>query len=134
MLFISIKPFKRYGIDKFFDIPLGSRLDKRADEALYFHNFKVCFARSSAAHEYFARDDDGQGLLRGALSHSIIHSLSINPDLWQIVWNDSICQNYRRIEHFDFWLWSDDFFNAPISDLQYIFNLLKDGVFDVPNY
>lgn len=141
MKYITVKRFKRNGIDKHFNIPYGAYLEKRDDGALYYDNNVVCIARSAAAHEYFARDDDGRGLERSALSHAIVDKLAPHQfdsmqernEYWQIIWDDSTCQKYRRPEHLDYWLWNDDFYNAPISDLQYIFNLLKDGVFDVQN-
>ena len=39
---------------------------------------------------------------------------------WNKVWPDAVCQKYRRPEHEDFWLWSYDFYNAPVDDLRHI--------------
>ena len=44
--------------------------------------------------------------------------------LWDKVWNDSICQKYKRSEYNDRWLWNYDFYNAPLFDLQYIAKLV----------
>lgn len=128
MQYVTIKRFKRNGIGGYFNIPYGKHLEKRADGVLYYGEKKVCLARSSAAHEYFARDDDGKGLERGELSHAIVNRLSqpqfnsvqARNEHWQAVWNDSLAQKYRRQEHASHWLWSDDFYNAPIEDLEYI--------------
>ncbi len=128
MKYITIKRFKRNGIDGHFNIPYGTYLEKRADGNLYCDNKKICVARSAAAHEYFARDDDGKGMERGKLSHAIIKRLTPmqfdsrqeRNEYWQVVWNDSLAQKYRRPEHLDYWLWNDDFYNAPIEDLKYI--------------
>ena len=128
MKYIAIKRFKRNGIGGSFNIPFGKYLEKRTDGILHYDNKKICVARSAAAHEYFARDDDGKGAERGKLSHAIIDRLSQNQfdsiqernEYWQAVWNDSLAQKYRRAEHSDYWLWNDDFYNAPIEDLKYI--------------
>ena len=36
----------------------------------------------------------------------------------------SLAQKYRRSEHVNYWLWNDDFYNAPIEDLEYIAELV----------
>lgn len=64
MKYIAIKRFKRNGIGGHFDISYGEYLEKRDDGALYYDDKKICMARSAAAHEYFARDDDGRGTER----------------------------------------------------------------------
>ena len=128
MRYISTKRFKRNGIGGRFNIPYGKFLEKREDGALYFCDGKVCLANSAAAHEYFARDDDGEGLRRGLLSHAIVDRLAPRQfdsreernEYWEKVWNDKIAQKYRRPEHVNYWLWNDDFYNAPIEDLKYI--------------
>lgn len=43
---------------------------------------------------------------------------------WDKVWENSLCQRYRRPDHEDHWIWSYDFFNAPICDLQQIAALI----------
>ena len=128
MKYISVKRFKRNGIDGHFNIPYGKYLEKRADGFLYYADKKICVANSAAAHEFFARDDDGKGLERAKLSHAVIERLAQNQfdsiqernEHWQIIWNDSLAQKYRRHEHSDYWLWNDDFYNAPIEDLKYL--------------
>ena len=82
--------------------------------------------RNAAAHEYFARNDDGNGLERGKLSHAIIKTLggfNANPERWEKIFTDDLAQKYRRPEHQDYWLWSDAFFNASIEDLKYLATL-----------
>ena len=36
------------------------------------------------------------------------------------VWADPLCQNYKRPEHEDFWIWNHDFYDAPVEDLRHI--------------
>ena len=62
------------------------------------------------------------------MSHAIIDRLAPRQfdsreernEYWEKVWNDKIAQKYRRPEHVNYWLWNDDFYNAPIEDLKYI--------------
>ena len=39
---------------------------------------------------------------------------------WDKVWAEPLCQQYRRTEHEDFWIWNHDFYNAPVADLRCI--------------
>lgn len=122
MKYITIKRFKRTGIGGHFNIPYGTEVNRQG-EMLIFDGKEICVARSAAAHEYFARDDDDNGLERGKLSHAIINTLggfSNNAELWEKIFENELAQKYRRTEHADYWLWNDDFFNAPLDDLQYL--------------
>lgn len=98
-----------------------------------FRGKELCVTTSKNAHQYFARNDDGHGMLRGSLIRDIIKALGTNndhrtdnayQDKWDAVWADSRCQRYKRVEHTDHWLWNHDFYNAPIEDLQYIARLV----------
>ena len=122
MEYITAKRFKRDGVGGHFNIPYGTKLEK-IDGTLWFGIRAVCKSRSAAAHEYFARNDDGNGLERYRLSHAIIKTLggfNANPDRWEKIFEDELAQKYRRPEHQDYWLWNDDFFNAPIEDLKHL--------------
>lgn len=131
MQYITFKRFKRNGIGGYFNIPYGTPLELHDDGILYHKGLPVCVAKSAASHNHFARDDDGKGLERGKLSHAIIDSLasvsSCAPHegyhLWQAILSDQLTQKYRRKQHLDYWLWSDDFYNAPIDDLKHIAQL-----------
>jgi len=126
MNYVTLKRFKRLGIDGHFNIPYGTAVENR-DGVLYHGEKKICVARSAAAHEYFARDDDGKGLERGELSHAIIERLNNfktreeRNEFWEkTVWADETAKKYRKPEHQSHWLWNDDFYNAPIEDLKKI--------------
>lgn len=88
----------------------------------------LCAAISENAHQYFARNDDGNGMMRGNLTQRIIKRLARRDDAyqdrWDKVWADKLCQKYKRKEHSDHWLWNHAFFKASIEDLQYIANLV----------
>ncbi len=88
----------------------------------------LCAAISENAHQYFACDDDGNGIIRGNLTQRIIKRLSHQDDAYQERWDkvvaDERCQKYKRKEHADTWLWNHAFFKASIEDLQYIADLI----------
>lgn len=122
MEYLTIKRFRRAGIGGHFNIPYGTKLEK-IDGTLWLGVRAVCKSQSAAAHEYFARNDDGNGFERGKLSHAIIKTLGGfggDSDRWKKIFGDELAQKYRRPEHQDYWLWSDAFFNAPIDDLKYL--------------
>ena len=132
MQYVTIKHFKRRGIGGEFNIHYGEILELRDDGLLYYKDCAVCAARSAAAHKYFACDYDGKGFYRGKLSGAIIERLEPKnfdspqerDEFWKKIWKDKLTQKYRRPEHLDYWLWNDDFFNAPIEDLEYIAELV----------
>ena len=46
---------------------------------------------------------------------------------WVRIWGDPKLDIYRMREHADHWLWNHAFFNAEISELQYILATVKGG-------
>ena len=117
------------GISGQVNIPYGAVLEAR-DGLLYWKGEQLCATTCQNAYDFFSQDDDGQGRERGALVTAILARLRPKnerdncQDRWDKVWGDSLCQRYRRPEHEDRWLWSYDFFNAPICDLQQIAALI----------
>lgn len=92
----------------------------------------LCGIDSQNAFDYFSQNDDGFAMLRRKLIGAIFDALSRQKqDLdsynarWDKVWNDRICQKYKREDHDDHWLWNYDFYNAEIVDLQYIAKLVN---------
>lgn len=102
------------------------------DGFLHFAGYRLCSSRSRLIRDYFCQDDDGNGRERGALVAAITTRLEKNsykadPDYqrrWDRVWADSLCRQYRREDHEDHWLWSHDFYNAPVEDLRHIAALI----------
>lgn len=84
----------------------------------------LCMIRSENAHKHFARNDDGNGMRRGALTAAIIKALRNDDKGWDKVLEDTLCQKYKRPEHPDNWLWSHEFYNASIEDLEHIAELV----------
>jgi len=94
------------------------------NNVIYCHGHPICYATSENGHQFFARDDDGNGMLRGALTQSIQKALEQHDEdhqkRWDKVWDDPFCEPYRRGEHGDHWLWNHAFFNAEILTLRHI--------------
>ena len=111
------------------NIPYGAVLEVRGG-LLCWKGEQLCAPTSQNAYDYFSQDDDGQGRERGALVTAILTRLrpkSKRDDCqarWDKVWENSLCQRYRRPEHEDHWIWSYEFFNAPVCDLQQIAALI----------
>lgn len=89
---------------------------------------QLCCTRSQNAYDFFARNDDGKGLERGALTQGIKDTLEKRDEnyqsRWDKVWSDPVCKKYKRKEHADMWLWAHNFYNAEIPDLQHIAALI----------
>lgn len=92
--------------------------------ALTIDGKPLCADRSQNAYDFFARNDDGNGLERGKLTQAIRKTLEKKDKdhqiRWDKVWADPLCQKYKRAEHADHWLWNHEFFNAEIPDLRHI--------------
>lgn len=95
---------------------------------IFYGDKLLCIATSENAHQFFARDDDDTGMLRGKLTQAIQKTLAKRDanyqNRWDKVWEDPTCQPYKRIEYADFWLWNHDFFNADIDTLRHIAKLV----------
>ena len=109
------------------NIPWGAVLEEQ-DGLLFWRGAAVCATTSQDAYDFFSQDDDGQGEVRGRLVGAIMARLERRDGgyqaRWDKVWEDSLCQKYRRPEHKDWWLWNHAFFNAPVKDLQHIAGLI----------
>lgn len=89
----------------------------------------VCSVMSQRAYDFFAQNDDENGEKRGNLTTFIVNRLAKRDQnhqkRWDKIQEDETCQQYRRSDHADYWLWSYDFYNAPIQDLQHIKKLIN---------
>lgn len=128
MKYVAYKRFKGVCMSGKINIPYGTLLEER-EGILYYENQPVCFNTSQNAYDYFACDDDEQGLKRGTLTRELIKTLS-NRDVdyqvrWDKLWDSEFALQFKRKEHADFWVWGFDFYNASISDLLKIKSLIK---------
>ena len=125
--YIVKKRMKADGICGPVNLPHGTAVEA-VDGMITHQGAAVCAVASRNAHLYFARDDDGRGRERGALTLAITKRLERRDKdhqaRWDRVWEDSTCQKYRRQEHEDFFLWGHAFYEAPVEDLRYIAELI----------
>lgn len=112
------------------NLPWGTVVENR-DGFLCQGSKLLCAASSQNAKEYFVQDDDGQGETRGHLVTVILARLGpqkahqgASNARWEKVWADRLCGQYRRAEHEEHWIWNEDFYNAPVGDLQHIADLV----------
>lgn len=127
MLYVTVKRAKFKGISGPVNLPYGTQVECE-NGFIRKDGKKICRITSHNAHEFFSPDDDGNGLERGKLVQAIKKTLE-NRDTeyqarWDKVWEDGLCQKYKRVEHEDFWLWNHEFFCAPMCDLWHIARLV----------
>ena len=117
------------------NLPYGSRVKVIDGFLCDLRGDKICSVTSQNAYDYFAQDDDHMGVIRGGLIDDIFKIIKASPSdedkklnerlkKWEIIWKDPVCLKYKRPEYEDFWVWNFEFFNAPISDLKYILNII----------
>ena len=89
---------------------------------------KLCSITSKNAYDFFSRNDDGFGKERGKLVEDITSRMGKRDVKHQArfdaLWADEVANRLRRKDSPDFWIWSFDFYNADISDLRHIANLI----------
>ena len=125
--YICIKRAKFKGLDGDFNIPYGTELDCK-NGCLISDGKMVCLSSSENARQFFSCNNDGNGLLRGKLVHSIIDTLAKNDTQhqfrWDKVWADRSVRKYKDMARDDYWLWNQYFYEAPIEDLKHIVSLV----------
>lgn len=104
---------------------------ERWESFLFLGSKLLCAASSQTVKDFFVQDDDGQGKMRGLLVTAILARLGpqkaqqgASDARWEKVWADHKCRAYKRPELEEHWIWTDDFYNAPIGDLQHIADLV----------
>lgn len=129
MKYITHRRFKDQAILGYVNIPAMTECEEH--NGMIFHNGKpICLATSENAHTYFAINEDGKGMERGASIRFIMSTLMRKDEKqqarWDKVWEDERCQKYKRPEHPDHWLWNHDFYNADLDDLKHIEDLIRE--------
>lgn len=129
MQYIVHQRFKGKTVSGNVNIPAMTICEGR-DGVIYYDDKPICADMSACAHQHFAINDDGNGMLRGKLTTAIQNTLNkdrdkpIHQERWDKVWDDPRCQKYQRDDHPDHWLWNHAFFHASVEDLRYIANLI----------
>lgn len=127
MQYITHRRFKGMSLCGEVNIPAMSECTL-ISKIIAYNGKAICYAGSENAHQYFACNDDGNGMERGELTQKIMKRLSKRDADYQVrwdkVWADETCQKYRRSDYSDYWLWNHDFYNADINDLRHIAELV----------
>lgn len=98
---------------------------------IIYHNARaVCCVGSNNANNYFARNNDGNGLKRGELIKTIKDTLAIQDEhtyeRWHRVMNCPVCKQFDRNPDGDVWEWNLAFYNASIPILEHMANKVTD--------
>lgn len=127
MKYIVHRRFKHSTTCDKFNIPAMTECDE-VNNIIMYQGKEVCYIKSRNAHQFFARNDDGNGMIRGKLTQVIQSTLSKQDNdyqnRWDKIWDDPLCQPYRRDDHFDMWVWNHEFYEADIEVLKHIANLI----------
>lgn len=141
MRYLVIKRFRGQCLSGTVNLPYGT-VCERDGEMITKDGNALVVATSENAHQFFARDDDGQGLERGKLTQEIQTRLSPPPlgkreskteyekrqAAWDRIWNDPELRPYKMREHADHWLWNQAFFDADVETLKYILQVIGGGL------
>lgn len=89
----------------------------------------ICFATSENAKLHFARNDDGMGLERGALTYAIAYGKrkGIKGFRFTEAEREMLAKDYPHWlrQGVDFLLFNNDFFAAPVEELRELADRLK---------
>lgn len=142
MRYIVCKNFNKGGIAGSFNLLKGATVN-RVDDKLYHNNREICFISSQYAHDYFSRNDDGQGTLRYKMTRNIINKI-VEANTLFLQCDEEYKSNHRNPiftmyeaikENYPAFIDDNDvftfeFYDADIYDLN-IINVLIDSV-DLP--
>jgi len=126
MQYICHRRYKQTGASgKKYNFPYGTTLDS-IGKFIAYNNEAVCAVTSEDAHQFFARNDDGRGLERGALTYAIAYrprGLGFRFTDWD---RTMLEHEYPQfLKNTEFILFNHDFFDAEISVLEEIANKLR---------
>ena len=119
-------------------LPFGTPVEKKGG-AIFYGDKIICTTCSLVCNKHFARNDDGEGLKRGALSYAIAYSPRDTGTGYRFTENERffLCENFPHWlkDLPDTILFNADFFNADVKDLMKLADFLKIGSdYFVPNH
>lgn len=128
MRYIVTRRFRGKAICGEVNLPYGTTCEEHDGILVLEDGRRLCAVTSQNAYDYFSRDDDGNGLERGKLVEEITSRMekrdAKHQARWDKLWADEVANRLRRKDSPDFWIWSFDFYNADIPDLEHIANLI----------
>ena len=91
MKYIVHKRFKGKALCGEVNLPAMTEVENK-DGVICYNGSALCFDCSENAHQFFARNDDGNGMLRGKLTQAIQGRLAKHDkqhqSRWDKVWED----------------------------------------------
>lgn len=114
-------------LGKELNIPFGTPLIMDSNIIKTSSGEALCYSTSENAHKYFARNDDGQGLRRGALTYAIAYSQrerksddGMRRQRFTDAEIETICKDWEKylVPDIDVVLFNHNFFNAEVDDLE----------------
>lgn len=109
------------------NLKYGTKCESRNGRIYHDGKFLVR-ERSRLAHTHFARNDDGMGEVRAMLTRSIEQATgTASKGMLDRMGASELCRAYRKKEHRGVWLWSHEFFIAPVEDLRAIAESAQKG-------
>ena len=125
--YLARKRARFEGICGHVNIPYGTTLTVQ-DGFIMWKGQQVCGITSQNAYDFFTQNDDGMGQERGELLNRIIPKLEKRDAgyqaRWGKIWEDALCQKYKRPDQEEHWIWNFDFYNGPVEDLRHIAALI----------
>lgn len=130
--YIVKKRFNQKALQGMVNLPYAT-LCTETNGLISNENGPLCYNTSQNAYDYFAINNDNKGLLRGELIDKILKRLNKDrafnqkkhQERWNLLWEDESLTKYRRAEHSNFWVWSKDFYEAPIEELERILTICQ---------
>lgn len=92
----------------------------------------LCLTHSENAKKHFVGNDDGRWELRGRIINSIYNLIQgctdedLKCDRITVLWTIPRCLQYAMLKNpeTDSWIWNEEYYCAPIEDLEYIHDVL----------
>lgn len=135
MKYIAHKRYKGIALTRSADdkairvnLPYGTEVES-AGEFIVLNGVTICRIASYVGHRFFSRNDDGQGLKRGALTEMIAYAERDGGNGYRF--SDSEQHILRRdwskfLKQFDdVILFNDNFFAADVDELQKLAEVLR---------
>lgn len=145
MKYIAHQRFRQRSISGDVNIPAQTECEL-VGNLIMWGGKPVCYATSYNGQQYFARNDDGNGMERGRLTRAIQRKLAEHGDdeavhvdysgdrehieterpvtehqkRWDKVWGDFACRRFKAEEDEDTWHWDHSFYHADIESLRHI--------------
>lgn len=130
MKYVTHHRFKELALcDERLNIPYGTELDTEGYSIVMPDGRAICYSTSENAKKHFARNDDGRGLERGALTYAIAYSRRDAGNGFRFSEEEAEILT-RDWGHFlrpdvDVILFNEDFFAAEPEELQKLAAALK---------